>query len=238
MKSVSLWLTGYLAGREVCGREARTPAYLPFPQDPGARFLAETVSCISRNIDHSISSMYISIWISCNSTLPYSLKLPPTVCKFVVVYLLSQLLAPLSMQILSHYKMLPLGWWNQHLGRKGRGEKKGDGEWAQGGENDTKLSYWGQGGGPQSHTILRAVRQAPSAPFPHTSHSAGLWSKVHRCLLWTSCFTECSSLNEMPPVRFGFTLDKILPRGIYMKAFYVPTILAVREHEPGETTKV
>jgi len=33
-------------------------------------------------------------------------------------------------------------------------------------------------------------------------------------------------------------LDKILLRGIYMKAFYVPIILAVREHEPGETTKV
>lgn len=59
-----------------------------FPQDPGSRFLAETVSCISRNIHHSISSMYISIWISCNSTLPYSLKLSLTVCKFVVVYLL------------------------------------------------------------------------------------------------------------------------------------------------------
>ena len=42
----------------------------------------------------------------------------------------------------------------------------------------------------------------------------------------------------MPPVRFGFTLDKILLRDIYMEAFYAPTMLAVREHEPGETAEV
>ena len=140
------------------------------------------VTCISRNIHHSISSMYISIWISCNSTLPYSLKLPPTVCKFVVVYLLSQvwLLAPLSIQILSHYKRLPLGWWNQHLGRKGRGEK-GDGEWAQRGENCTKLSYCGGSGGPQSHAILQDVRQAPVCPLPsHITPCPGLWNKAAR----------------------------------------------------------
>lgn len=134
----------------MCGR-SKDSCILPFPQDPGSRFLAETVSCISRNIHHSISSMYISIWISCNSTLPYSLKLSLTVCKFVVVYLLVMSNSWLLSQCKYFHTikmLLPLGWRNQHLGRKGRERRRGVGSGPKEGKMVQNCPTGVRGGGP------------------------------------------------------------------------------------------
>ena len=41
-----------------------------------------------------------------------------------------------------------------------------------------------------------------------------------------------------PKVRPMVQAVKYLIRDIYMETFYAPTMLAVREHEPGETAEV
>lgn len=166
MKSISLWLTGHLAGREVCGEKQGLLIFAIFPRDPGSRFLAETVSCISRNIHHSISSMYISIWISCNSTLPYSLKLSLTACKFVVVYLLVMSNSWLLSQCkYFHTINVAFGLAKPTSGEKGKRREEGGGEWAQGGEmvQNCPTGAWVEGHNP---TLFWGLLGRPLSALP------------------------------------------------------------------------
>lgn len=139
-----------------------------FPQDPGGRYLVETVSCISGNTHQSVLSMYISIWISCNSILPYSLKLPPTVSKYF--HTIKGCLWADETNIWGEGKRREEG--GQRVGLRTRSSEKQH-------LSLGKLIQSGPPQGPQSHAVMRAVRQVPVRPLPpYTTPGPGLWSKA------------------------------------------------------------
>lgn len=100
-------------------------------------------------------------------------------------------------------------------------------------------------GPPWGPTVLRAVRQAPSAPSirhytlprPGAQGCTNIFPG-HRSSMSQKAPVWIGFLNEIPPEGFGFTLKEIISGVIHMKAFCAPQMLAVGEPRLGENIKM